>query len=71
MISKISGSMPLNTINRVNKIKMTTPKSDLTLPNQAPKRINFVNQFRDIIAELFPFFDPEYNKLMTKVDKYV
>lgn len=71
MISKISGSMPLNTINRVNKIKKTTPKSDLTLPNQAPERINFLNQFKDIIAELFPFFDPEYNKIMNKVNKYV
>ncbi len=71
MISKISGSMPLNTMNRVNKLKSVAPKSDITLPNNAPKRINFMDQFREIIAEIFPTFDPDYNKMMKKVNKVV
>lgn len=71
MISKISGSMPLNTMNRVNKLKSVAPKSDITLPNNTPKRINFMDQFREIIAEIFPTFDPDYNKMMKKVNKVV
>ncbi len=71
MIAKISGSMPLSTMNRVNKIKSVAPKSDITLPNNAPKRINLIDQFKEIIAEIFPIFDPDYNKMMKKVNKVV
>lgn len=69
MISKITGSMPLNTMNRVNKLKSVAPKSDITLPNNAPKRINLIDQFKEIIAEIFPTFDPDYNKMMKKLIK--
>lgn len=71
MISKITGSMPLNTMNRVNKLKSVAPKSDITLPDNAPKRINLIDQFKEIIAEIFPTFDPDYNKMMKKVNKIV
>ena len=44
---------------------------NITLPNNAPKRINLIDQFKEIIAEIFPTFDPDYNKMMKKVNKIV